>query len=435
MTTPRRALAEGALLRPRDHPGTLPDESSRRPRIAERAIRLDNNRYILQEPLQQTGTTATWCAWDAPFERMVALRVFRSASDDFLRALAHDVFVGRRVESQHVQRIERHGRCESSGLVFIEAELCAEFADGRRRLGKTLAHIRPRTAREAARWARDVALGVHAAHREGLFHGAITSDCIWIRPVTGRAQIAQFGQALWRRADPSTHPPVFSPYDCIVLPTGNDGGECVRGAPCFMAPEQANGLALDDDDSDSHRRRALVDVYGVGAALYEMLAGVPPYLPDPHCDDPVQDVLSQVRTRPPGQWPPLPQSARGPSAQPPLPVPAQLRRILWRSMDRNPAARYPSAADLAADLTDFLELRPTRSDGLRPCLHASLWMRRHMQAAGLGLSLLISLMAALAALSFYRDVADARRRLRGMERQLDTGRYHRAQSPEQEPAP
>ncbi|MDD9941566.1 MAG: hypothetical protein OXU20_11040 [Myxococcales bacterium] len=419
MTTQHQARARGAPLVGEVGPSAR-DRVGDRPSVAERVIRLDDNRYVLQEPLQQTGSTAVWCAWDAPLERMVALRVFRCPTDEFLRALARDAHACLPVSDTHVQRIERYGRCAASGLVFVEAELCAEFADGRRRFGKTLAHVRPRSVQEAARWALHVALGVDAAHRQGVFHGGLTSDCVWIRPQTRRAQVAHFGQALWRRADPGASALEFSPYDCVVLEAPGGGEAPIAGAPCYMAPEQARGTPVHDDEGglDGERRRMLIDVYGVGAVLYEMLEGVPPYLPQGPVDDPVRDVLSQVRAGPPL---PLGQRREG-AGWAAFRAPEQLQRILARAMARDPSERYPSVSELARDLAAFLDGRPSRSDGLRPALRTRLWLRRRGHAIGLGLSVLVSVAALVAALSLYRQVMEARERLHEMEHVIQAAR-------------
>jgi tetratricopeptide (TPR) repeat protein len=101
----------------------------------------------------------------------------------------------------------------------------------------------------------------------------------------------------------------------------------VLGTPAYMPPEQARGQAVDE--------RA--DVYALGAMLYYLLVGVPP-----HAGTTVQDVLAAAATQRP-----QPVEAREPAA------PGDLVAIVEKAMDPDPAGRYPTAAQLAADLRRF----------------------------------------------------------------------------------
>ena len=99
----------------------------------------------------------------------------------------------------------------------------------------------------------------------------------------------------------------------------------ILGTPSYMAPEQARGERADER----------TDVYAIGAILYHVLAGRPP-----HLDRDLEKLLEQVQTAPP---PPLPSE-----------VPPDLTAIAERALAREPAARYPSAAELASDLRRFM---------------------------------------------------------------------------------
>jgi serine/threonine protein kinase len=96
----------------------------------------------------------------------------------------------------------------------------------------------------------------------------------------------------------------------------------VMGTPSYMPPEQASGEPVD--------QRA--DVYAVGAMLYEVLAGVPPY------HGGTADVVNR---------PPTPVEAVQPGAPP------DLAAIVRKAMARRPEDRYPSAGELAKDLRHF----------------------------------------------------------------------------------
>jgi len=104
----------------------------------------------------------------------------------------------------------------------------------------------------------------------------------------------------------------------------------VIGTPCFMPPEQARGEDLDE--------RA--DVFALGAILYNVLAGEPPYWDQPR--ETSQQLLDAVLARPP-----TPIGEKAPDA------PADLRAVVERAMMRDPAARYANAKEMAEELRRF----------------------------------------------------------------------------------
>jgi serine/threonine protein kinase len=139
----------------------------------------------------------------------------------------------------------------------------------------------------------------------------------------------------------------------------------VIGTPAYMPPEQAAGEPVD----------ARADVYSLGATLYFVLSGVPPYVGGSG------QVLRRVATEPP---PELESCAPG--------VPSELVAIVRRAMAREPAGRYASAAELVTDLRRFLSGRLVAAHRYRPWSLAWWWLRRHraiaavMVVAALGLA-------------------------------------------------
>jgi WD40 repeat protein/tRNA A-37 threonylcarbamoyl transferase component Bud32 len=131
----------------------------------------------------------------------------------------------------------------------------------------------------------------------------------------------------------------------------------VVGTPCFIAPEQAAGDEIDE--------RA--DVYALGAILYNLLAGDPPYWDSTeHSADRLIEAACRL--------PPTPIEQRAPRA------PADLRAIVERAMARDKAARYPTAKEMAEELRRFEagQLLGSREYTTRELIVR--WIRRHRAA-------------------------------------------------------
>ncbi len=145
----------------------------------------------------------------------------------------------------------------------------------------------------------------------------------------------------------------------------------VIGTPCFMSPQQAAGEPVDASD----------DVYALGAILYTVLAGVPPYL-----DAGNRDAIAVMAATLEG--PPRSLDELAPEA------PADLRAIAARAMSRDRPARFSTAKDLADELARFEtgQLLQSRSYSLGELLVR--WIRRHRRAVALGSVAAIALVLA-----------------------------------------
>lgn len=199
----------------------------------------------------------------------------------------------------------------------------------------------------AAELLETLARAVHAAHQLGIVHRDLKPSNVMLS-ADGTPKIADFGLAKHLDDDSShTH-------------TGE-----VLGTPSYMAPEQAEG------------KKDLIgpatDVYALGAILYELLSGVPPFQGASPLDS-LRLVVAQE---------PLPPSRLAPA------VPRDLEAICLKCLEKAPGQRYDSALALADDLRRFRDGQPVTARHLGRFGRAWKLMRRHPQAVALWTTLVV----------------------------------------------
>ena len=347
--------------------------------------------YRLEALLGQGGSASVWRAFDTRLHMNIAIKLFNprtKASRATLTQVMREARAASKVVSDHVIRVKDAGFMEEHNLGFIAMELCADYPDARDLapgekpqllVGKSLEAALPETLRGSLSAVAQAARGVSDAHREGIFHRDVKPANVLVRPGSRRAQITDFGLTV---ADLSTS------GGSVRIPVKGNDRRFILGTPEYMAPEAAAGLPL---DLDPVRDRALLvglDVYGLGATLYALLAGATPYRARPEATDLVQDILDQVAAGPPKDL-----TERVSNR---FPLPDSVVRVVRRAIHRDPDERYASASELVDDLDAILSDHPTSLDGPFPFTRAQLYLRRNRLQVSAAASVAV-LLAALGA--------------------------------------
>ncbi|HLM54498.1 MAG TPA: protein kinase [Pyrinomonadaceae bacterium] len=219
----------------------------------------------------------------------------------------------------HIVTIHDYGEARGAeGFAYIVMELV--LGTSLRQLLKSEGRLE--TAR-AVSLMRDVCSGVGAAHRRGIVHRDLKPDNVIVVPpdedhAAERVKVVDFGIAKLR--------------DMAVEGGTLTEAGAVVGTPFYMSPEQCRGEHLD----------ARSDVYSLGAMLYEMLAGAPPFTA-PNISG---VIIKHVSEAPP----PLPLE---------LGVPQALRDAVMRALSKDPEARQSDAADFGRDIQAAASGAPT----------------------------------------------------------------------------
>ncbi len=195
---------------------------------------------------------------------------------------------------------------------------------------------------------RSVALALHHSHEVGVVHRDVKPSNILLRP-DGQPVLTDFGLARGKDMPGLTQ-------------TGT-----LTGTPFYMSPEQASGNRAELD------RRS--DVFSLGATLYEMLTRTRPFPGDSS-----QQVMRDIQRREPLD----PQRLRPD-------LPADLGAIVLKALEKDPDERYQTAAEFAADLNAFLELRPVSARKASTARRLRRWMRREPLKASIAALLVIGL--------------------------------------------
>jgi serine/threonine protein kinase len=263
--------------------------------------------YELLEEIARGGMGVVYRAKQLSLDRIVALKMMRpgllSSESEIQRFLSE----ARTAASlRHPNIVAIHEAGEFDGLHYFSMD----FVEGPNL--SEIVRAGALSPAEAARYVQVLAETVHYAHTKGILHRDLKPSNVLV-DAGGRPCITDFGLA--RRIDSDGT---------------NPGSGTIIGTPAYMSPEQASGHA--------RRITAASDVYSLGAILYELLTGQPPFRAGSQLEI-VRMVLDTEPSRP-GLVNPA--------------VDAQIEAICMQCLAKEPAKRFQSANELSDDLKRFL---------------------------------------------------------------------------------
>lgn len=267
--------------------------------------------YELQRMIGRGGMGVVYLARQRDLERHVAVKMIRSgmlAGEEEVRRFRTEARAAAKLQHPNIVTVHHFGYLQGHHYFSMDyvagTDLSRKMAAG------------PLSIAQAVRYVRDCARAIHFAHQNQILHRDLKPANILIDQ-DDQVRITDFG---------------------LAKHTDNDSSLTASGAavgtPNYMAPEQASG------HGDRAGRPA--DVYALGAILFSLVTGRPPFV-----GETIVQTLMQVVHRPT----PRPREFRPD-------VPADLETVLLKCLEKEPKDRYQSAEALAGELERVLQGRP-----------------------------------------------------------------------------
>jgi tRNA A-37 threonylcarbamoyl transferase component Bud32/outer membrane protein assembly factor BamB len=297
--------------------------------------------YELLEELARGGMGVVYKSRQVSLNRIVALKMILAgqlASAADVQRFRREAQTAANLQHPHIVAIHEVG--EHEGQHYFSMDYVA---------GKSLAQMvqeAPLPPAAAARYVQIIAEAIHYAHHQGILHRDLKPSNVLI-DAADQPRVTDFGLA--KRV---TNPEKDS--GAALTATG-----AVLGTPSYMPPEQAS--------ADRGILGVASDVYSLGAVLYELVTGRPPF----RAATPIDTIMQVLQTDP--------VSPRLLNPQ----IPRDLETVIVKCLAKEPAKRYGSAQELAGDLVAFLDGRPVKARRPGPAERAVRWFRRQRRSVAL----------------------------------------------------
>jgi WD40 repeat protein len=293
--------------------------------------------YELLEEIARGGMGVVYRARQVSLGRIVAVKMLLAgplATKDFVQRFRTEAAAAASLQQPNIVAIHEVGFAQGQHFFAMD------FVEG-----LTLAQLvakGPLPARQAATYLKIIAEAIHFAHERNVLHRDLKPSNVLIDSATDQPRVTDFGLA--KRLEAETE---------LTL-----SGQML-GSPNYMSPEQATA------------KRGTVgtrsDVYSLGAILYHVLTGRPPFQ-----GETLTDVLHQLADNDP----------LAPHLLTPR-IPHDLETICLKCLEKEPAKRYQSAQELADELDRFLRDEPIHARPVTRTERTWRWCRRKPALAGL----------------------------------------------------
>jgi len=266
-----------------------------------------DNRYVIEAPLREGGMGLIYRATHRKIGKAVAIKILREdmvADSEMLKRFRNEARAVSLVESPHIIDITDYGVLPDGARYYV-----MELLEGET-LGDLIARTGPLHLSTLVRIAKQIAMGVGAAHAANIIHRDLKPDNV---------MLIEFGQ----------EKNFVKVLDFGIAKVSTDSHKLTKtgavfGTPLYMSPEQAAGLETDQRS----------DIYSLGVIMFEMATGRPPFNAEN-----VMAILSQHMYKAP------------PSLRSLVPdIPEALEAIIVRLLSKKPETRYATMNELLADL-------------------------------------------------------------------------------------
>ncbi len=298
--------------------------------------------YELIAEIGRGGMGVVYKARHVRLDRLVALKMILAGAHASADQIARFHIEARAVaQIQHPGIVQIHEDGDHEGLPYFSLEFVP---------GGSLAQLiggKPQPPRAAAAMVMELCRAISVAHAAGIIHRDLKPGNVLLT-LDGKPKITDFGLAKQMEEDSQQ------------TQTG-----AIMGTPSYMAPEQAWGR--------THEIGPLSDQYSLGAILYEMLVGHPPFQ-----GATTLETLELARNQEP-----IPPTRLQPR------LPTDLATICLKALQKDPAKRFPDAAAMAADLRSFLDGVPIVARPVGAPERLWRWCKRNPRVAGLAATVVL----------------------------------------------
>ncbi|MFM8570496.1 MAG: serine/threonine protein kinase [Pirellula sp.] len=311
--------------------------------------------YSIERVLGRGGMGIVYKAFQTKLGRPVALKMILAGSHASDQVLSRFIAEAKAVAHlQHPNIVQIFEVGEHDGLPFFSLEYVNGPPLDKKLDGK------PIPPDQAARWMIDICTAMQYAHDNGVLHRDLKPANV-LSTKDGILKVSDFGLA--KRLEDNA--------DSASTREGT-----IMGTPNYMSPEQARG--------EVHNLGPATDQYSLGAMLYEFLTGRPPFM----APKPLETIMQVIHNEP---IPPR-------QLQPKLPI--DIETICLKALQKDPAKRYASCNDLAADLKRYLNREPILARPVGKFEQAWRWYLRNQLVGNLALATALGLIS-VAGVSAY----------------------------------